>query len=281
MKTIIIKKKIPNPRWYQRVLFWKVYSKEVVNVPERWGEVNATQFLRLYAASLIHNDGERAFGCVRAILPTHIRDEAQLIKSSALHRIYGFMSFCEPRKVGKNGFWIDEEWKLLNNPITQSFAVKRVVLSLPGKNLEQITCKQFRDAVLTYRKIQTGQKNYIWKLICILLDTEMELKILRQHLIYPIPSLIVRYYIDSLEQIHKDIKRVSPSFFDTGKEAKGGTNINFGWDGLFLEIAKDGVFGTYEQVLASKFHDVMIYSIKKYEEALAQQRELEKINQNV
>lgn len=281
MKKISIRKKIYKPKWYQKLRFWKLYQNFEVEIPEGWDEVSAEDFLNLFAASLIKSEGERGLECIRAILPSEIRDEAHLMSAVSLHRVYSLMNFCEPR-LEIDGHWVYEEHKLITNPSVKDFAVNdfNFILSLPGSVLDNLTCEGFRDAIAAYSELQEGRHEASWQVIKKICRVDfVQVSDLAKGLRYPIPQLIVRYFGDSLEKIHFQINQLSPTFFGNKPSVvELYDTINLGWDGLFLEIAKDGVFGTYQQVLRSRFHDVMIYSIKKYEDALAQQREIEKMN---
>lgn len=53
---------------------------------------------------------------------------------------------------------------------------------------------------------------------------------------------------------------------------------NFGWWGSFLGIAESGVFGTYEQVLQTNFHRVVMFLIEKRKEAKRQKAAFSKQN---
>ena len=257
-------------------MFWKLQNRIEIKIPESWEEVGYDVFLRLFAATLIKDEGQRTLECIKAILPSEIRDEIHLISAFSLQRVYSFMEFCEPRKMGEDGRWLYDSNKLITNPNIFGRVVNGQVLSLPGKELKDMTCRAFRDAVSAYTRLQSGRQESIWAVINAVCGCKLEAKALANGLNYPVPSFIIRYFGDCLEQIYRNVALISPTFWGKTEgeaEAKG---IDFGWDGIFLEVAKDQVFGTYNQVLESKFHDVMIYSIKKYEDALSQQKALEK-----
>ena len=50
----------------------------------------------------------------------------------------------------------------------------------------------------------------------------------------------------------------------TSGEAKG---PNFGWWGIFLDVAESGVFGPLEKVYQASIHDICIFLVKKRAEA--------------
>jgi len=50
-------------------------------------------------------------------------------------------------------------------------------------------------------------------------------------------------------------------------ELEDDTGINLGWMGAFLDVAADGVFGTFDQVLDAQFHDVAAHMCRKIDEA--------------
>lgn len=52
---------------------------------------------------------------------------------------------------------------------------------------------------------------------------------------------------------------------DDKKQESGG--LDFGWWGAFISIAKDGVFGTYEQVLNTPIHNICMHLVKEVEES--------------
>lgn len=45
------------------------------------------------------------------------------------------------------------------------------------------------------------------------------------------------------------------------------SGLNFGWLGAFMDVASDGLFGPFEQVLDAQFHHVCIHMTRKVEEA--------------
>lgn len=48
---------------------------------------------------------------------------------------------------------------------------------------------------------------------------------------------------------------------------------DFGWWGAYLDVAADGVFGTYDQVLHTAFHDVCMHMVRKVEAARLRKQE--------
>lgn len=68
-------------------------------------------------------------------------------------------------------------------------------------------------------------------------------------------------------------------FNSTDAEEQQATRPGFslGWWGLWMDVAKDGLFGTVEQVHATNFHTLCVYLIKQEEAARAQRREMEKM----
>jgi len=48
---------------------------------------------------------------------------------------------------------------------------------------------------------------------------------------------------------------------------KAGKGPNFGWWGIFLDVAESGVFGPLAQVYQTSIHDVCIFLVKKRAEA--------------
>lgn len=273
MVTIRIKKKIHNPKWYQWLQPWKLRETFEVNIPRAWERVGKDDVIGLFAASLKKDESDRMYSCVQAILPSTVRDEAHKLSAIKLARIAAKMDFCEPR-ISSNEGWLFEDHKLLNNPPISSFRINDDICKLPGKDLGNITCRNFRDAVDAYGQVRNSNVAAAWEVIQALLIPVPPIEELKK-LKYPIPSFILRYFSDCLEAINHNVKMISPTFFDES-EGSGGSKVSFGWDGVFLEVAQDGVFGTYEQVLESKFHDVLIYSIKKYEDYLAQKAAIEK-----
>lgn len=51
------------------------------------------------------------------------------------------------------------------------------------------------------------------------------------------------------------------------------SGLNFGWWGAYLDVAADGVFGTYDQVLHTAFHTVCMHMVRKVEAARLRQQE--------
>ncbi len=51
------------------------------------------------------------------------------------------------------------------------------------------------------------------------------------------------------------------------------SGLNFGWWGAYLDVAADGVFGTYDQVLHTPFHTVCMHMVRKVEAARLRKQE--------
>jgi hypothetical protein len=58
-------------------------------------------------------------------------------------------------------------------------------------------------------------------------------------------------------------------------EGSGGTGVNFGWWGRYLDIAKSGVFGTVDKVYETRFYDIIVFLIQEKEYYLAEKRAME------
>jgi hypothetical protein len=284
MKKITIKKRISNPKWWQWLSFWTLNQEYQIDIPEAWAEVKPVDLLPLFDASLMNLDpGARQFECVKAILPADIKDEAHLIHINSIFRIAQFMEFCEPRTTSANGEWIHDEEKMLNELPTYGIVLSdknlltEVLKSfhLPGKDLEFITCLQFKTALDGFKKIQGGNRAAGWEVVAALLTPAVSIDFLKETFKYPQAELILRYFMDSLEKIHYTVKQLSPTFLQVADNDVGGGGIDFGWEGVFLQVAKDGVFGDYQKVLKSPFHDVYMYCIMKHEEVLKIKKEIE------
>lgn len=59
------------------------------------------------------------------------------------------------------------------------------------------------------------------------------------------------------------------------EEENGSGGLNFGWWGMYQDVAENGLFGNLQQVYQSLFHDVAIYLIRKKE---AYNQQLQKQN---
>ncbi|MBK9391965.1 MAG: hypothetical protein IPN68_17905 [Bacteroidetes bacterium] len=60
-------------------------------------------------------------------------------------------------------------------------------------------------------------------------------------------------------------------------DGSGGTGVNFGWWGRYLDIAKTGVFGTVERVYETRFYDIIVFLIQEKEYYLAEKRAVEEM----
>lgn len=56
---------------------------------------------------------------------------------------------------------------------------------------------------------------------------------------------------------------------DDQQKATNNQSPNFGWWGIFLDVAEAGVFGRVEQVYQTSIHDICIYLVKKRADANA------------
>jgi len=48
---------------------------------------------------------------------------------------------------------------------------------------------------------------------------------------------------------------------------KAGKGPNFGWWGIYLDVAESGVFGALEKVYQTSIHDICIFLVKKRADA--------------
>lgn len=63
----------------------------------------------------------------------------------------------------------------------------------------------------------------------------------------------------------------------TGDDGEGGDGgLNFGWNTIVMDLAENGAFGDIEQVYNSQLHDIMIFCIKKAQDAAAQRAAMER-----
>lgn len=53
---------------------------------------------------------------------------------------------------------------------------------------------------------------------------------------------------------------------DPSEQAPATDGLNLGWMGAYLDVAADGIFGTYDQVLDALFHEVCAHMMRKVDE---------------
>lgn len=61
------------------------------------------------------------------------------------------------------------------------------------------------------------------------------------------------------------------------QEPEDDGGVNFGYMGMFMDIAEDGVFGTYEQVLDTSIHTLFAYQVKKVDAFRREKQRLDHI----
>lgn len=85
----------------------------------------------------------------------------------------------------------------------------------------------------------------------------------------------IRAYITTLisANIHDVYTTFKEWLFVDGDKGEEQEGLNFGWWGMFMDIAEDGTFGTYDQVLATNIHTLCGYQSRKVEEARRQKQE--------
>lgn len=74
---------------------------------------------------------------------------------------------------------------------------------------------------------------------------------------------IIAYFSACKLYIHNTY---GPYLFSGSGESEGqakSTGINFGWLGAFMTIAENGIFGSYEEVMRTRFHTLAYYMLKK------------------
>lgn len=62
----------------------------------------------------------------------------------------------------------------------------------------------------------------------------------------------------------------------SGDDEGGSGGLNFGWNTIVMDLAENGAFGDIEQVYNSQLHDIMIFCIKKAQDAAAQRAAMER-----
>lgn len=79
----------------------------------------------------------------------------------------------------------------------------------------------------------------------------------------------VRAYMTTLisANIAEVYDRYKDWLFTSSSSEDESSGLNFGWWGLFMDVAQDGVFGNFDQVLATPMHTICMHQVRKVDEA--------------
>ena len=96
--------------------------------------------------------------------------------------------------------------------------------------------------------------------------------LLYKRAIYYAASVAVMTVLATKNFIHANYM---PHLSGDGGEGSGSGGVNFGWNTIVMDIAENGAFGDIETVYNSQLHDVMIFCVKKAQDAAAQRAAME------
>lgn len=81
-------------------------------------------------------------------------------------------------------------------------------------------------------------------------------------------SVCLRYAIGVTHYVHKIYGDWLFHPSEEGEEDTTQKGVDFGWWGVYMDIAESGVFGKYPEVLTTSFHEICVYLVKKKQEAM-------------
>lgn len=180
------------------------------------------------------------------------------------------------------------EWMDMRKLVDPVFPVLKVggrTYRMPRAEFDDGTAWQYAAADDYYRKyIETSNETDLDRLISVLLTDKRDKKpltdrdevekragVFRKMKDYE--RIVILAYFSGIKQRIYD--NYSSWLFTA--EGSGGTGVNFGWWGRYLDIAKTGVFGTVERVYEARFYDIIVFLIQEKEYYLAEKRAMEEM----
>lgn len=92
-----------------------------------------------------------------------------------------------------------------------------------------------------------------------------------------LPETVRAYITMFISANRADIYDTYKDLFERPAESSEGasTGVNFGWWGTYMDVAEDGIFGTYDDVLQTSIHNILIHLYRKWDAYQREKRELE------
>lgn len=257
-----------------RFFRWQRHKRYVRQLPENWGEIRPA----LVAAIVKINS-------------QHHWQKAQLLILQRLLNlpkgVFFTLTDLEVAELARCIQWIQE----LPAPkaIIQDIYYRGQLYSFPKEKFSNGTAFEY-PVISEYLDdfIETGQQDLLHKLAAVLLrpvarDKEKsrlpaksrgEVELMAKHfadLPKYVLAIALQYAIGITHYVHRTYGQWLFAAADPQEEEEQGPKgPNFGWWGVYMDIAESGVFGTYDQVLSSSFHVICTYLVKRKQSALEQ-----------
>jgi len=207
-------------------------------------------------------------------LPGEILGRIEISEMYDLIRCIDWMQI-DPRDVAPITPWIEHKSKLN----------RKTKLYLPGKMFRNVTAMEYAMISDLYDEFKEDQNSDVEsRMIAMALRpagdsddpaSDPRIKLLSSDqakewlpLIRSLPDSI-RAYMTTLisANIHRIYEQYKDWLFTDPESKEESEGLNFGWWGVFMDIAQDGVFGDYNGVLYTDIHTICAYQIRKVEEA--------------
>jgi len=182
--------------------------------------------------------------------------------------------------------WMD--LSKMTRPIFDRIDHKGIFYELPGKDFDYGTAFQYAAADDYFLEFhQSGDQKALDKLLTVLLSHDKPLNSLREVQetadifsdMQEIHRVSVLVYFNACKiaiyETYKNHLFVDP---DGGNDDGMQLNVDFGWWGRYMEIAKSHVFGRLDQVYATRFHEIAMFLVQEKEIYLAEKKALKKSN---
>lgn len=173
----------------------------------------------------------------------------------------------------------------IERPVLHYICPRKVALYFPAEDFTNVTGREY--ALFDDMIMQDGQEDKILAVLCrptnptrpksdkrIPLTSRDDIEAWLPE-VQAIPQEIRTYlhaifsgYRVKLYETYKDWIFTPPTRVTDDDQPESTSTLDFGWWGAFLSIAKDGVFGTYDEVLQTPIHNICMHMAKEAEEAL-------------
>lgn len=250
------------PRKYTRGTKTQIIKREI---PEAWKEVDFDKksLFKFLSIQQYKKVERRNVERVRLLLDVK-EDVFRGLKTSDVAWIISGLSFMETPFTA---------------PLLKNFGHRGNLFVVLDNMLENMTAFEFERADNYIRKALDGNENAMWCLLAVLARLDGKQATSKNEindravLLYGLDKRLVAYLLEFYSNCRDKIHRMAKVLFEDGDSKSGG--LNLGWNGIFLSLAEENVFGSYQEVLETPIHDIIIYLLKRHEDNKKLQRELE------
>jgi hypothetical protein len=166
--------------------------------------------------------------------------------------------------------------------IFREFTIDKKSYYLPADDFDQGTALQFALGADYYKIYIEKQEDKDLHYLCSTLlytdvplcdKAEIEKRADMFAQLRPVEKMTILAYFAAIQEM---IAEKFGQWLFRDDEGSAPASINFGWWGVYMDIAESGVFGDLRGVYQSRFYDIVVYLIQKKEQYEAMKKEMKK-----